>query len=126
MSRRKLKKWTRPIKIEYDREVFEVLHMLRNSGKSDKEAAEEANTQFTAATPSGKIITPQTIHKWRIGYAHGGTRYPAGFRLRAIAEVCGFRVAWVPKGSNDPNSIVSFDGDEKDIFTGNKKKRKKA
>ena len=124
MSRRKLRAWNRPIKIEYDREVFEVLHMIKNSGKSDAEVAQEANTKFTTATKTGKVITPQTIHNWRIGYALGGTRYPAGFRLRAVAEVCGYRTTWVPTGSNDPSSAVEFRGKEKDIFVGRKRRAK--
>jgi hypothetical protein len=122
MSRRKIKRWTRPVKIEYDREVFEVLHMIRNSGKTDKEVAAEANSRFESATKTGKIITPQTIHNWRIGYAHGGTRYPAGFRLRAVAEVCGYRTAWVPAGSNE-QTPVKFDGKESDIFVGKKRRK---
>jgi len=96
----KKKTWKRTVHVEYDREIFDVLHMLKNSGLKDKEVCQQINERYQLAGRYSTVVTPKTIHNWRIGYANGGTRYPASFRLAAVAEMCGFERRFVPIGSN--------------------------
>jgi hypothetical protein len=63
---------------------------------------------------AGYPITVQTFYNWRKGPKFGGTRYPAGWRVHAVAEVLGF--PYVPvqastdKRTNNPlASGVIFD-----------------
>lgn len=74
-----MSKFNRPIRPEYDRAVFEVLHVIR--GRS--------------ANSISKLtyVSPGTISKWRRGPKFGGTRYPQHHTLAAVAKVAGLK--WV-------------------------------
>lgn len=57
-----MSKFNRPVRPEYDRAVFEVLHAL----------AGVPATQIAKKT----WVSAGTISKWRRGPKFGGTRYP--------------------------------------------------
>lgn len=71
------KKYSRPIRPEYDRAVFEVLHAI--AGRS------------ALSVPKLTYVSASTIAKWRRGPKFGGTRYPQHHTLAAVAKVAGLR-----------------------------------
>jgi hypothetical protein len=56
-------------------------------------------------------MTKTTLYNWRLGYKFGGTRYPAGWRLHALAEALGFPYVPVaiPAGQNSLRNAEVFD-----------------
>lgn len=74
-----MSKFNRPVRPEYDRAVFEVLHAL----------AGVPSTQIAKKT----WVSAGTISKWRRGPKFGGTRYPQHATMAAVAKVAGLK--WV-------------------------------
>jgi hypothetical protein len=111
--RRTKRKWKRKENPLYDREIFTVLHMIRINNISDKDI--ELNTG----------ITRQTLKNWRLGYQNGGTRYPANWRLTAVAEFCGFKKIWVDSSVQDLSKAIPFEPPESEMKPPKKKKNKK-
>lgn len=85
---KKRRKWSRPVKPDYDRKVFTVLRMIKQSGKKDSEIAKEC------------FVSSSTIRNWRRGYQNGGTRYGSSICLDAVARVCGFESVYVDNVQN--------------------------
>lgn len=94
------KTWSNTIKPDHDREVFTVLRMVRESGKTDTEICRQAG------------ISPQTLKNWRKGYLNGGTRYPSGINLSLVAQAAGYMKVWVPNGTQSLTNVVPFPDEE--------------
>lgn len=71
----KKRKWKHPEKPAYDAIVFDVLHAIK--GRKASEIAAQT------------WVSQSTIAKWRLGYEHGGTRWPQHATLAAVAAVAG-------------------------------------
>jgi len=106
----KTKAYTKVVKPDHDREIFTVLRMVRESGKSDKEICEQAG------------ISPTTLRKWRLGYQNGGTRYPTGINLALVAQAAGYVKVWVPFGTQSLKDAEPFA--EEEPSAGKKRSRK--
>ena len=91
------RKWKKEVKPLYDRQVFTVCQMMHRSGMKHSEIAAQSG------------VSVPTLKNWRKGYKEGGTRYPASWRLDAVAKACGYRRAWVH--ADDVNIIgeIHFD-----------------
>jgi hypothetical protein len=111
-------KWTRPVYPAFDREKFRVLNMIRRLELTDDEVIERM-------AKGGVTITKATLYNWRLGHKYGGTRYPAGFRLHAMAEALGFPYMPVAVPAGD-NSLKNAEVFEDASIHEHKPKRRKA
>ncbi len=110
MARKMKNKWTRPVNLDYDREIHTLLNMAARAKLTPKEIAEKAKS-------NGKTISTSTIYKWRRGPAHNGTRYPKNYTLEIYAEALGFRRAgWIKIGKQSFNQTDIYEPDDTNPF----------
>jgi len=113
---KKIKKFARKniIQPEFDREVHRILNMVYKTGISYKD--------ISIKTGIGLC----TLKNWRKSPKDGGTRYPAGWRLDAVAEACGYRKVWVTSDTQDLTKAIPFEEDPEPTFKVKKPKRNKS
>lgn len=113
---KKKKKYVRPsiIQPDFDREVHRVLNMVFKTGMTYKDISVKTG------------IGVQTLNNWRKAPKDGGTRYPAGWRLDAVAEACGYKKIWVSSDTQDLSKAVPFEEDEPVKIKKTRRKRKVA
>lgn len=74
-----------------DRALFAVLRAIR--GKSNAEAAK------------GSGVSAQTIAKWRLTVAAGGTRFPQFYTMNAVARANGLEFRLVERSDDARTSV---------------------
>lgn len=85
------------IDVVMDQEIHMILNMIRRQNISDKDVCEHVG------------MTRATLRNWRKGPAHGGTRYPANWRIKRAAEAAGFVRIYVPAGTQSLRDAEPFD-----------------